>query len=106
MAKEGSANRLAFVAHGAHAYQQLVKLVETRVGVTPEASGSVVGGDSDDVEGGKTALAKAELAPALYDLGLNYLVRARLMCADSGEGSGLWNDDFYRDLPEVVEVSR
>lgn len=106
MAKEGSVNRLAFVAHGVHAYLQLVKLVEARVGMISGESSSVARGDSDDVEGGVTADTKAELAPALYDLGLNYLVRVRLVCADLGEGSGLWSEDFYRDLPEAVELSR
>lgn len=106
MAKEGSANRLAFVAHGAHAYQQLVELLEARVRMTAGVSNSAAEGDSGDVEGSVSADAMAELAPALYDLGLNYLVRVRLVCADSGEGSGLWSGDVYRDLPEAVELSR
>lgn len=32
LAKEGACNRLAFVAKGADAYQELVELLETRVG--------------------------------------------------------------------------
>lgn len=45
------------------------------------------------------------LAAALYDLGLNYLLRSRLVCADAGEGSGLWEQDVYLSLPEVVELA-
>lgn len=45
-------------------------------------------------------------AAALYDLGLNYLVRARLACSDAGEGSGLLPQEVYQELPEVADLAR
>lgn len=45
-------------------------------------------------------------AAALYDLGLNYLVRARLVCSDGGEGSGLLPQEVYEELPEVAALAR
>lgn len=48
----------------------------------------------------------ATKAAALCDLGLNYLVRARLVCSDAGEGSGLLPQEVYEDLPEVADLAR
>lgn len=45
-------------------------------------------------------------AAALYDLGLNYLVRARLLCSDAGDGSGLLPQEMYEELPEVADLAR
>lgn len=47
-----------------------------------------------------------DLSPALYDLGLNHLLRARLVCAEAGEGSGLWTSDVYENIPEAAELAR
>lgn len=48
----------------------------------------------------------ATKAAALYDLGLNYLLRGRLVCSDAGEGSGLIAQEVYEGLPEVAELTR
>lgn len=48
----------------------------------------------------------SDLSPALYDLGLNHLLRARLVCAEAGEGSGLWASDVYENIPEAAELTR
>ena len=88
----GSMQRLRFVKLGAAAYQEVIDLLRC-----------------DEQAGQKNSLTNAKserLAAALYDLGLNYLLRCRLLCADSGEGSGLWGADVYLSLPEVVELSR
>lgn len=67
-------------------------------------------GDGVGANGSETpsAAEAVEVTPAsaLYDLGLNYLLRARLLCADSGEGSGVWAQDVYQHLPEVEELAR
>lgn len=45
-------------------------------------------------------------AAAHYDLGLNYLLRARLVCSDAGEGSGLLAQSVYDDLPAVADLAK
>lgn len=50
--------------------------------------------------------ALAMKAAAFYDLGLNYLLRARMACSDAGEGSGLFSQEVYEELPEVAELAR
>ena len=82
-AKKSSRNRIEFVARGADAYQQLVQLLR-------------------DDEWKK----EDSLSPALYDLGLNHLLRARLVCAEAGEGSGLWPQEDYENIPEAAELAR
>ena len=94
LAKQGSKNRQEFVARGAAAYQQLVEMLRDGAG----AKGSQGPSAGEGVE--------ATSASALYDLGLNYLLRARLLCADSGEGSGLWAMDVYERLPGVEDLAR
>ncbi|CAM9753532.1 unnamed protein product, partial [Laminaria digitata] len=94
LAKQGAKNRLEFVGRGAAAYQRLVQLL----GASAGADGSQVQSASEAVE--------MSPASALYDLGLNYLLRARLLCADSGEGSGLWAQDVHEQLPGVEDLAR
>lgn len=50
--------------------------------------------------------AVAVKAATLYDLGLNFLLRARLACSDAGEGTGLFAQEVYEGLPEVAELAR
>lgn len=76
------------------------------------ASGAAIGstdgvGDPGAVGGGGVSGAMAsDLASALYDLALNYVVRARILCSDAGEGSGLWRQEVYDALPEVAQLAR
>ncbi|CAM9704269.1 unnamed protein product [Scytosiphon promiscuus] len=99
LAKEGARNRLAFVAKGADAYQELVQLLQTRVERLR---------NENEMEGNteQETAAVALKAAAHYDLGLNYLLRARLVCADAGEGSGLFGQSAYDDLPAVADLSK
>ncbi|CAM9884354.1 unnamed protein product, partial [Ectocarpus fasciculatus] len=101
LAKEGARNRLDFVAQGADAYRNLVQLLEAR------ENDDGVDGQSGETSAtaGQQALV-ATKAAALYDLGLNYLLRGRLVCSDAGEGSGLLAQEVYEDLPEVAELTR
>lgn len=64
------------------------------------AGGDYVGGSDD------AGRFSESLAAAIYDLGLNYLVRARLLCADAGEGSGLWEESAYQQVPQVSKLAR
>lgn len=57
-------------------------------------------------EGAGAEEAVAMKAAALYDLGLNYLLRARMACSDAGEGSGLCAQVVYEELPEVADLAR
>ncbi|CAN0151264.1 unnamed protein product, partial [Ectocarpus fasciculatus] len=101
LAKEGARNRVDFVAQGADAYRNLVQLLEAR-----ENDGGVDGQSGEtSATAGQQALV-ATKAAALYDLGLNYLLRGRLVCSDAGEGSGLLAQEVYEDLPEVAELTR
>eukprot|EP00903_Cladosiphon_okamuranus_P012909 g12052.t2 len=96
LAKEGERNRLNFVAQGAHAYGELVKM-----STTPERGRAVgEGGESE------SAALLATKAAAFYDLGLNYLVRARLLRSEAGEGSGLLPQEVYEEIPEVADLAR
>lgn len=45
-------------------------------------------------------------AAAQYDLGLNYLLRARLVCSDAGDGSGLFAQSVYDDIPAVADLAK
>lgn len=83
---------MRFVKLGAAAYQKVVDLLQSD--------------EQMEQKNSHTSAKSERLAAALYDLGLNYLLRCRLLCADSGEGSGLWGADVYLSQPQVVELSR
>lgn len=98
-AKEGSKKRLSFVKLGASAYQKVADILKSHVRVSQESQAAEVSPDDE--------IANLEkLSAALYDLGLNYLLRSRLVCADAGEGSGLWEQHVYLSLPEVLQLTR
>ncbi|CAB1097731.1 unnamed protein product [Ectocarpus sp. CCAP 1310/34] len=104
LAKEGARNRLDFVAQGADAYRNLVQLLEARE--KDQADGDVDGQSGEtSATAGQGALVPTKAA-AYYDLGLNYLLRGRLICSDAGEGSGLIAQELYEGLPEVAELTR
>ncbi|CAM9761809.1 unnamed protein product [Ectocarpus sp. 12 AP-2014] len=104
LAKEGARNRLDFVAQGADAYRNLVRLLEARE--KDQADGGVDGQSGETcATAGQVALVPTKAA-ALYDLGLNYLLRGRLVCSHAGEGSGLEAQESYEGLPEVAELTR
>ena len=86
VAKRGGRARLHFVSKGADAYHVLVEY-------TTSSSSAVQG----DAAGYSSAL-------ALYDLGVNYLVRASLECQDAGEGIGLIGHEVFHVLPEVARL--
>lgn len=96
MAKEGAKNRREFVGRGAAAYQQLVQMLDEKLEAKDNLATSASG----------RGVLEVTSSSALYDLGLNYLLRARLLCADSGEGSGLWAKDVYDQLPGVDDLAR
>lgn len=64
------------------------------------------GGRDGEGEGPVALANMAMKAAALYDLGLNYLVRARLLCSDAGDGSGLLPQEMYEKLPDVADLAR
>ena len=97
MTRDGSKNRLDFVGRGAVAYQQLVQMLDQKLRDEDNNPSASVRDDG---------VLKLTSSSALYDLGLNYLLRARLLCADSGGGSGLWAQGVYDQLPGVDELAR
>lgn len=93
---------------GEAAYARVVAILRAK---RAKALSDVVGDSQRESEplaatGDSHEVPSDSLASALYDLGLNYLLRARLVCADAGEGSGLWEQDVYDHLPEVSDLSR